>query len=131
MHIRQLLRNAKVDSIVKRGSHIPLLLRTNLRKITVSLIEGTNAIHDRRSRRGQITDQPKMIPKTNRKRLIIRLQHLVQKRLNVLLMFLNELVLTPALIDDQPDAQRKLVVMREETNLLGHSILNNREVALG
>src|ERR1700756_4136801 len=72
-----------------------------------------------------------MISKTNRKRLVARLHHLPQKSLNILLMLFNKLVLAPALIDDQPDAQRKLVVMSKESNLLRHAIFDNREVVLG
>ena len=130
MNARQLLHNPEVDCVIKRRAKFALFHWPDLRKLCVPLIKGADAVHDRRCRRGLVAHQPQMISKTDCERLVVRLHHLPQKRLNVLLMLFDKLVLTPAHIDDQPDAQRKLIVMSKEPNLLRHAIFDNCEVVL-
>jgi hypothetical protein len=71
-----------------------------------------------------------MIPEADRKRLIVRLEHLPQERFDIFLMLFDELLLAPALIDNQPDTQRQFVVVRKKPDLLWHSIFDNRKVVL-
>src|SRR5882757_7396364 len=72
-----------------------------------------------------------MVAEANRGGLVSRSKHLLKKGFDRLLVLLHEFLLAATDIDDQADAERKLVVMRKEADLLWHTIFNDLEVVLG
>jgi hypothetical protein len=71
-----------------------------------------------------------VIPKPHQKHPILWPQHILQKNFQVVLMFLQEMLLAPARIHNQSQRQRHIHATRKIRDLLRHGIFVNLEVFL-
>jgi hypothetical protein len=71
-----------------------------------------------------------VVPEAGSEGLVIGFEDLVKECFDVLLMFLDELLLTSAFIDDETDTQGELIVVGEEADLLRNAVFDDGEVLL-
>lgn len=72
-----------------------------------------------------------MVAEADGECLIGGFEDLVEEGFDILLVLFDELLLTAAGVDDEADAQRELIVVGEEADLLRYAVFDDREVTLG
>jgi hypothetical protein len=72
-----------------------------------------------------------MVAEADGEGLVAGFEDLVEEGFDILLVLLDELLLTAAGVDDEADAQRELIVVGEEADLLRHTVFDDREVVFG
>jgi len=78
-----------------------------------------NAVDDGCRGRCGVADEAKVIAEAEGEGLVVGFEDLVEECLDVFLVFFDEFFLASAFVDDEPNAERNLVIVGEEANLCG------------
>lgn len=126
----EFFRDREIDGVIERGSELPLFVWANFGEIPIALVESVNPFDDLGARGGEVADEAKMIAKADGKGLVLRLENLLKEDGDILFMLLEKLLLTPARVDDQANAERKSFCRSEEADSLRDTVFSDCEVRL-
>jgi len=131
LRLYQLIGDGIVDRVVEGSPKNTFLDRTKLGKVPLALLIALQGIDQKIACRREIAHQSQVVAETDQKSAVSWSQNLLEKNLKVLVVLLQEMLLTAAEVHDQPEGQGNIRTARKESNRLRHRILENLKIILG
>ena len=120
-----------VDGVVECGAQDAALTRPESRGFILPFGVRVQGHLDGLARWSEIAEEPETVAEAHQKGLIHRCHHRAEKIVQIPAVFLDEIGLAPAPIDEQPESQREPATGGEERNALANAVFPDFEVILG
>jgi hypothetical protein len=118
------------DGVVERGAEVAIFFGANLGEIEIAFVIAVQRGEDGWLVGGPVADQAQMVAKADGEGFVRGREGLAEEFGDVALVFLDEFFLAAAGVDDQADAERKLLGAGKELDRLRNTVFEDGEVVL-